>query len=80
MADKAMPRPLEWASIEDLFGELQARYSGVVLAVQEPERDGRITVDVRWDGGPAVALGLCEVARVRVHHNFDDAREEDAEY
>jgi hypothetical protein len=50
-----------------------------VLAVQEPERTGRITIDVRWDGGPAIARGLCEVARVRVLHAFVDAREDDGD-
>jgi hypothetical protein len=79
MSNPQYPRPLEWATVEDLFHELTARFPGVVLAVHEPERTGRNTIDVRWDGGPAIAVGLCEVARVRVLHAFDDAREDEGD-
>ncbi len=73
----SVPRPLEWATDSDLWEELTKRYHGIILAFEEPERNGRITVDVRWDGSPALALGLVAIARVRLLHAFDDQRDED---
>lgn len=76
------PRPLEFATNEELWDEFSSRFNRCLFVYCHPEKGNEQTKDmdtgVIWKGGWVMANGLSELAKMALQRNRSTTEEEEA--